>query len=199
MKAKQHAVDSLHASLRTTSSQLGEARRILDTLEEKAKIQQQARQKVMNLTRARDDEQFRVMELEQARGQAHSDPGVAASWETEIDSLATTAAPTLRDAGMNGASSGDTQGHPFASVLRARINALRLRTAETRQAEQALKSRSREIELKFRRLVALATKCPDADIDSHLDGLMRAVESEKGELEIGRVRRFLGGVEGVVH
>ena len=30
-----------------------------------------------------------------------------------------------------------------------------------------------------------------------LGGLVRAVQSEKGELEIGRVRKFLGGVDGV--
>lgn len=153
----------------------------------------------MNLSRARDEEQFRVMELEQARGRAHSDPSVATSWEVEVESLATLAAPSSGSEGMNGTAAGDSSGLPSSSILRARINALRLRTAETRQAEQALKSRSREIELKFRRLVALATKCSDADVDNHLDGLMRAVESEKGELEIGRVRRFLGGVEGVVH
>ncbi|KAL1888894.1 transcriptional regulator swi6 [Sporothrix stenoceras] len=199
MKAKQHSVESLHASLRTTSSQLGEARRTLDTLEEKAKTQQQSRQKVTNLSRARDEEQFRVMELEQARGRAHSDPSVATSWEAEVESLTSMPAPSSGSEGMNGTSAGDSPGLPSSSILRARINALRLRTAETRQAEQALKSRSREIELKFRRLVALATKCSDADVDNHLDGLMRAVESEKGELEIGRVRRFLGGVEGVVH
>ena len=62
-----------------------------------------------------------------------------------------------------------------------------------------LTGRSREVELKFRHLVALATRTSDVEADGHLDGLMRAVESEKGELEIGRVRRFLGGVESVVH
>jgi hypothetical protein len=34
-------------------------------------------------------------------------------------------------------------------------------------------------------------------VDTLLDTLTRAVESEKGELEMARVRRFLGGVEGV--
>ncbi|CAK7207088.1 transcriptional regulator swi6 [Sporothrix eucalyptigena] len=199
MKAKQSTVDSLHASLRTTSAQLGEARRALETLEEKAKVQQQVRQKVMNLARARDEEQFRVMELEQARGRAHSDPSITTSWEAELESLMNVAGTSSGSVGMNGTTPGKHSSAPPAAVLRARINALRSRTAETRQAEHALKSRSRDIELKFRRLVALATKCSDADVDNHLDGLMRAVESEKGELEIGRVRRFLGGVEGVVH
>ena len=198
MKAKQHTVDSLHASLRTASAQLGDARRTLETLEEKAKSQQQARQKVVNLSRARHEEQIRLLELEQARGQGNSDSGIVTSWEVEVESLANATSNLSGSLGLNASSSNDQTVAP-AVVLRARINALRSRTAETRQAEQALKSRSREIELKFRRLVALATKCSEADVDSHLDGLMRAVESEKGELEIGRVRRFLGGVEGVVH
>ncbi|OAA65164.1 apses transcription factor [Niveomyces insectorum RCEF 264] len=201
MKAKQQAVDALHSSLRTTSAQLGEVRRTLNAVQEKAKNQQQARQKVMNLSRARDDEQYRVMELEQAQGRNRSDLDVPPRWEAELDGLVH-ADETA--AGVNGSQNGAPSLAGFsnlasAAVLRARTNAVRLRTREAREAEQALKSRSREIELKFRHLVALATKCSDADVDNHLDGLMRAVESEKGDLEIARVRRFLGGVEGVVH
>ena len=83
---------------------------------------------------------------------------------------------------------------PSAALLRARIGALRQRAHATQAAVAQLKSRSRETESKYRHLVALAVKCDDDDVDRHLGGLMRAVESEKGELEIGRVRRFLGGV-----
>ncbi|CAK7271117.1 transcriptional regulator swi6 [Sporothrix epigloea] len=199
MTARQHTLDSLHASLRTTSVQLGEARRSLELLEKKAKSQQQTRQKVANLTRARDEEQFRLIELEKAQGKTPSDPSIVVSWEAEVESLldATSTPPSGPDS--HGAPVSDRADTSSAAILRARIKALKSRTAETRQAGQALKSRSREIELKFRRLVALATKCSDADVETHLDSLMRAVESEKGELEIGRVRRFLGGVEGVVH
>lgn len=190
MKTRQQAVDTLHSSLRTTSAQLGEARRTLEALQEKAKSQQQARQRVLNLTRARDEEQFRVQQLEQANSQAAQ---AAVSWDEELEAAGATATATT------GTDASSPKTLPSAAVLQARIQAMRTRTAETRQAEQALKSRSRDMELKFRHLVALATRCSDTDVDSHLDGLMRAVESEKGDLEIGRVRRFLGGVEGVVH
>ncbi|KAJ4289347.1 transcriptional regulator swi6 [Collariella sp. IMI 366227] len=76
-------------------------------------------------------------------------------------------------------------------------NALRDRSAQTRRAVEALQARSKERELKYRRLVSLCTKRPETEVDTLLETLTRAVESEKGELEIGRVRRFLGGVEGV--
>jgi regulatory protein SWI6 len=55
------------------------------------------------------------------------------------------------------------------------------------------------VEIKYRRVVALCTGVPETEVDAVVDGLLKAVESEKDELEIGRVRRFLGGVEGVVH
>jgi len=88
---------------------------------------------------------------------------------------------------------------PNTATLRARINALRNRTSQTQQAVASLQARSKERELQYRRLVSLCTKCPDAEVESLLETLTRAVESEKGELEITRVRRFLGGVEAVGH
>jgi hypothetical protein len=62
-----------------------------------------------------------------------------------------------------------------------------------------MKGRSRDIEVKYRRVVALCTGVAEDEVDAVVDGLVKAVESERDELDIGRVRRFLGGVEGVVH
>jgi len=155
-------------------------------LQERLKSQQLARQKIANLSRGRDEQQYRIMELDQT--QSPLDAGSAMGWEAEIEAAATAAA-----------TGADLPALPSVSLLMARIGAIRSRTDEMRRDESALKRRSRDMELKFRRLVALATKCGDTEVDGHLEGLMRAVESEKGELEIGRVRRFLGGVEGVVH
>jgi regulatory protein SWI6 len=185
MKSKQQSLDSLHGTLRTTSSELGEATHLLEDLETRFRTQQLARQQVTNLARAKEDEQYHLMGLERSHGRM--DIASAASWEAEADAAAN-AAGTGANIDML----------PSVAVLRARISAVRSQTEEMRRAEMGLKGRSREQELKFRRLVALATRCTDAEVDARLEGLMRAVESEKGELEIGRVRRFLGGVEGVV-
>lgn len=87
---------------------------------------------------------------------------------------------------------------PKTKVLRARSNALRAQLAQTRTKVNNLKAQSKERELKYRKLVSLCTRRPEEEVDQLLDTLTRAVESEKGELEIGRVRRFLGGVEGEV-
>lgn len=196
LRTKQKELDSLHASLRLTSGQLGDVRRTVETMQDKLKKQHLTRQKVHALSRAHEEENYRVLQLEQANGRI--DDG-AAAWEAELDGAIETASSISNSQPGSSGSSPAAPQLPPATVLRARVNAIRARSAETRRAVAGLQSRSREVELKYRHLVALCTRRPDGEVDTLLDGLMRAVESEKGELEIARVRRFLGGVEGVAH
>ncbi|KAI5919168.1 start control protein cdc10 [Camillea tinctor] len=186
MKKKQADLDSLHASLRAITTQVGDARRTLESLQAAAKSQALTRQKIFNLSRGRDEEQKRLLRLEQTHGPL--DPN--SSWETELNSV-------LGAGGSDGLKSIPTL--PSATILRARIQALKNRTDLTRKGVGSLKGRSKDIEIKYRRVVALCTGVHESEVDAVVDGLLRAVESEKGELEIGRVRRFLGGVDGVVH
>lgn len=108
------------------------------------------------------------------------DPNSSA-WETEL------AAQIIDDANL-----------PSAALLRARTQALKLRAEMTRKAVGTLKGRSKDVEVKYRRVVSLCSGVPEQQVDEVIDGLLRAVESEKDGLEIGRVRRFLGGVDGGV-
>ncbi|SPJ71266.1 related to transcription factor [Fusarium torulosum] len=189
MKAKQASLDTLHSTLRTTSTQLGEARRSLEHLSATLKKQQLARNKVANLSHAREHEQVSLMQ-EQSRA---SQPNPSSSWETELSAMLEAADDT---------SGGDSSGEgllPSAAVLRARIRAVEGRREMTRKMVAALKGRSRDSEVKYRRVVALCTGVQEDEVDAVIDGLLKAVESEHEELEINRVRRFLGGVEGVVH
>lgn len=62
---------------------------------------------------------------------------------------------------------------------------------------QALKGRSRDVEQKYRRVIAICTSVPEDEVDAVVDGLLKAAESESDQLDPGRVRRFLGGVEAV--
>jgi len=187
VKKKQADLDSLHATLRSTSTQLSDARRTLEQLQAAAKSQLLTRQKIFNLTRGREEEQKRLAKIEQSQGPLDASD---LSWETDLQSL-----PTL------GSENGrvDDGSIPSATVLRARIQALRNRTELTRTGVASLKSRSKDIEIKYRKVVALCTGISEEEVDMVLDSLVRAVESEKGELEVGRVRRFLGGVDTVVH
>ena len=188
MKAKQASLDSLHTNLRTTSTQLGDARRKLEHLTTSVTKQQLARQKVANLAHAREDEQSRLMN-EQSRSSQHN---LSSSWETELGAMLEAAEESSGDYGAEGML-------PSASVLKARIRAIEARREVTRKMVQALKGRSRDVEVKYRRVVALCTGVQEGEVDAVIDSLLKAVESEREELEIDRVRRFLGGVEGVVH
>ncbi|KAI1383811.1 apses-domain-containing protein [Hypoxylon trugodes] len=183
LKKKQHDVDSLHASLRTTSTQLGDARRQLETLQATAKSQSLARQKINNLSRGYEEEQKRLVRQEQTYGRFDADN----SWETELNS----ALDSIGGDTTNGALL------PSSAVLQARIQALKNRRDTTKKNVGLLKSRSKDVEVKYRRVVALCTGVPEGEVDVVIDGLLRAVESEKGELEMGRIRRFLGGVDAV--
>ncbi|KAM5386791.1 hypothetical protein ACJZ2D_000084 [Fusarium nematophilum] len=189
IKSKQASLDTLHSTLRTTSTQLGDARRSLEHLSATLKKQQIARQKVANLSHAREDEQVRLMQ-EQSRT---SQPNPSSSWETELSAMLEAADDT-----SGGGFSGEGL-LPSAAVLRARVRAVEGRREMTRKMVSALKGRSRDVEVKYRRVVALCTGVQEAEVDAVVDGLLKAVESEHEELEITRVRRFLGGVEGVVH
>ncbi|KAG6001092.1 hypothetical protein E4U21_004692 [Claviceps maximensis] len=191
MKGKQTSLDAMHATLRTTSTQLGEARRSVEQLIESVRKQQLARQKVSNLAHAREDEQLRLMN-EQSQS---SQPNPSSSWETELAAMLEAA----EESPANGGGFGGKGILPPASVLRARLTAIEDRRDVTRKMVQALKSRSRDVEVKYRRVVALCTGVQESEVDAVVDGLLKAVESEHDELDIGRVRRFLGGVEGVVH
>lgn len=191
MKAKQMSLDAMHATLRTTSTQLGDARRSVDQLTENVKKQQLARQKVSNLAHAREDEQLRLMN-EQSQS---TQPNPSSSWETELSAMLEAA----EESSANGGGLGSEGMLPPTSVLRARIRAIEGRRDVTRKMVQALQGRSREVEIKYRRVVALCTGVQESDVDAVVDGLLKAVESERDELDIGRVRRFLGGAEGVVH
>ncbi|KAI1340241.1 start control protein cdc10 [Xylariaceae sp. FL0016] len=185
LKKKQTDLDSLHSSLRTTSTQLGDARRTLDSLQAAAKTQSLMRQKILNLTRGHGEEQKRLQSLQQRFGPLDDE----STWEVALASLS--------ESNQNEESV--RAQIPSATVLRARIQALKNRTGLTKKGVTSLKSRSKDVEIKYRRVVALSTEVSEGDVDDVLDGLLRAVESEKGELEIGRVRRFLGGVDTMVN
>ncbi|KAK7222231.1 hypothetical protein V2G26_010234 [Clonostachys chloroleuca] len=180
IKAKQQSVDSIHSTLRTTSTQLGEARKTVEQLSATLKKQQVARQIITNLASTRQDDKIRLMQE-----QAGSNP--LGSWETELSTVLES--PAEASIGFL----------PSSIVLRTRIKALESRADATRKMVQKLKGRSRDIEFKYRRVISVCTGVAEDEVDAAVDGLLKAAESESDELDPTRVRRFLGGVEGVVH
>lgn len=120
------------------------------------------------------------------REQQQRDPG-STSWETELS--------TILEAASSGNQPPASGFLPSSAVLRRRLEALSGSVKATQAMVQGLKGRSRDVEVKYRRVVALCTGVAEDEVDAVVDGLLKAVESEN-ELDMGRVRRFLGGVEG---
>ena len=179
LKSKQSSIDSLHSSLRSTSTQLGDARRQAETLSNTLKKQQIARQALFNLAHMRSEESLRAMQADKEQRPS--------SWETELSTI------------LESSDDPSTGFLPSPTVLRTRIKALQDSQVKTKNLVKGLQSKSRDVEVKYRHVVSLCTGVPENDVDAVIDGLIKAVESERDELDIGRVRRFLGGVEGVVH
>lgn len=189
LKKKQDTLDELHSGLRTSSTRLTETRRNLESLREKLKQQQLHRQKVANLSRELENIQYRMGSIEQQH--ASSQNSSAAAWEEDLDTaISSTSTSSHPDKAA-------TSSLPDANILSARLKATTDVLTTMKGKVSSLQGSSRDTEYKYRRLVALAASCPEEQVDELLEGLVRAVQSEKGELEIGRVRKFLGGVDGV--
>lgn len=192
LKQKQDALDELHGGLRTSSTRLAETRRHLENIREKVKQQQLHRQKVANLSRELENIQYRMGSIDQER--ASSQNNSAATWEEELDTAVSSA--SSQSDPQSQPSKGGVPALPDANILRARLKATADVLSAMKGKVSGLRGSSRDTEYKYRRLVALAASCPEDQVDELLEGLVRAVQSEKGELEIGRVRKFLGGVDG---
>ena len=173
LKTKQRTVDQLTAQIRTITAVVADSKRNLELRQSQLRAQQLARQRVVNYLHANEEEKLRLADLE--RQNLVHDASAVEKWDSSSCQQLLTYPPS-------------------ASVLRSRLKGLGARTELMQRATAALQGRSRHVELKYRKLVSLCTGAPEEDVEGLIDSLLRAVESEKGELDLGRVRRFLGGV-----
>lgn len=80
--------------------------------------------------------------------------------------------------------------------LQAVASAYERNNASLREETKAYAKRSSELEARYRKVIALCTGVKVEEIDGLMAGLVRAVEAEGGEVELGRVREFLRKVAG---
>jgi regulatory protein SWI6 len=76
---------------------------------------------------------------------------------------------------------------PSAAVLKARLKGYRANEGVLKDKAVKLHDRSTDLEEKFRRVVALCTGVKEDKVDSLLEGLVQAVESDPGEVDTARV------------
>lgn len=84
---------------------------------------------------------------------------------------------------------------PHARTLASWVAAYRGNAEGLKSMIGNLQLRSTELEEKYRRVVAICTDVDVEQVDSLLEGLVQAVESDPGEVDTRRVRSFLRKVE----
>lgn len=84
---------------------------------------------------------------------------------------------------------------PSVEILKARIEAYKENEKFLSLLFNTLDEKSTILENKFRRVVSLCTGVDQDKVDSLLEGLVQAVESDPDEVDIGRVTGFLTKVE----
>jgi regulatory protein SWI6 len=86
---------------------------------------------------------------------------------------------------------------PPTIILRARLEAYAKNNATLSSRIKQLKERDGDLEMQYRKVVALCTGVDESKIEVMLPSLMAAIESERADHDIARVRDFLRKVEGV--
>lgn len=86
---------------------------------------------------------------------------------------------------------------PPTPVLKARLTAYASNNQGLEDGVGALKSKSSEVEAKYRKIIGFCTGEEESRVDGIIDNLLRAIDSEPSDVELGRVNEFLRKVEGV--
>ena len=202
MNAKQSIIDNLHASLRQTSSNLGQSTQQLKLLREQAKERNERVQKITSLRSAADEEGYRLQQLKAQLPSLDRSLNGEGSGEMSLGQPDSQFSP-FRPGTTTQEIQGHMQANPSAldatvskDQLRARIQAYKQNNQDMENRVAEIQRGSRKTQEKYRRVIALCTKTDENKLDNLLEGLWRSVESDAADVELGRVREFLSRVEG---
>jgi regulatory protein SWI6 len=206
MEAKQTQIDSIHMKLRDSSAALGEERRRLEGLQARAKECEERKLKIANLMRAAEEERVRLAQLQQQYGQmdgelemrlGDADKGLAIPAGAVPANILSNINPNPHQHQViDQAQRQLLASLPPTHVLRARVNAYKSNNDALAEDVRGLQSKSSELAAKYRQIISLCTSVDENKVDGVLDNLLRAVESEQNDVELGRVRDFLQRVDG---
>jgi regulatory protein SWI6 len=201
-REKQDELDKLNIRLRDESLALAEDRQRLQDLQAKARQKRELEQKIANLKRANADLRSELSERD-----GHLPNGVPAhvaigeadkglDFDGRLGQVEQLFPDGEEDIDPNGALSPDQRAFlssmERAEVLRGRTTAYQQHNAQLESQADQLRSRSHELEERYRKIVSLCTGEEVDKVDEKLDSLLQAVMSDqKDEVELGKVRDFL--------
>ncbi len=188
---KQAMIDLTHAQLREASKTLAELRKQLSHTKKQINLLGEIQQRCRNTRRA--------IEAEDADFHGYSDTSTDTVNGNRVQQLPVAFvgaidadAPFIVDAA-------DYDSLPPVAILQARVTAYRRNTAVLHGLADSLNDKSSELEQKCRKVVSLCTGVEEGKVDSLLEGLLQAVESDgdQNEIDVNRVAGFLKIVQGV--
>lgn len=210
LKLRTEQIDRLNEQLREFSALQQADLERLQELKDRVKLRSERQAKVANLKRAIQDRKTEAAHQKPRQPRASPrpngpeldpEPHWLSSEQATADLLppinsspSASATPTPAQLTLLRDHIPDTP-----SLLRARLHAYYDHNADLRRQADELKSRSSELEVLYRKVVALCTGVPEERVEESLGQLVSAVESERGGLgegEVGRVREFLRRVDG---
>lgn len=196
MVSKQKIIDAVHKQLRESSAKLGEDRRHLEALRKRAVDREECKQKIANLRKASADERFQLSQLHQQYGLPRN--GETAR-ELRLGDADKGISPILPDHDKNLLQNPALLNSlPPVSALKSRVGVYVSNNANLEESIRAMRNKSKEVEGKYKRIISLCTGMEEARVEGALDGLIKAVDSEGKDVEVGRINDFLRRVDGGV-
>jgi regulatory protein SWI6 len=182
LRQLQDRVDSTTLQIRELSAQQKTLSTDFETAQARHRARQERKQRIQNLRRA-------VRDMRDRSGVSNANGALSPSLLTIGDADAEFSVPEP-------SSQQARNTLPDSPTLTARWSTYKSLNASLAAHLTSLKARDTELESKYRKVVALCTNVPEAKVDTVLQQLVLAVESEP-ENDVGRVREFLKRVEAV--
>lgn len=186
IQEKQVAVEAQRSKLRQATLALSDRRRQLDHLRSQTDQLTESRQRSRNVERAINDEESKLFNPD--------------DWPLKMDKSEIYEGKIDADApflisGINFSSNSANEHLPTQAILKARIIAYKDNEEKLQNLCAQLKGRSSELEDKFRKVVALCTGVEETRVDSLLDNLVQAVQSDPTDIDLGRIKGFLRHIQ----
>jgi ankyrin repeat protein len=207
MDAKQAQIDTIHVKLRESSAILGQERSRLDSLKKETKEREERKMKIANLRRASEEERAKLAQMQKQYGRLNgeaemrlgdADKGLAIPGGAVPANVLSSINPgSHQPQVLDPAQRQVLASLPPSHILQARLNAYKANNEALSEGVQGLKIKSSELASKYRKIISLCTGVAEEEVDNHLNNLLRSMESEPADLDLGRVREFLQRVDAV--
>lgn len=213
-KKSNDEIQKMHQELRESNQQLEAKKKKLERLKTLSDTIVRDKQRAANLERALEEEEANFKAEEERHGRTSQsmiynkpqgspdEPYVIQSIQKSHTHIKANNESSVTHALIRNAVAQDIktnpqkyQDLPSHATLKARVLAYRENERRLLAFTDDLRGRSAELEQKFRRIVAQCASIKEDQVDSLLEGLVQAVESDPGEVDLSRVAGFLRKVD----